>query len=82
MASITIRNLDESLEARLRLQAALHGLSMEDEARDILRVALNHQPVPPANLSAAIRARFVPLGGVELPEIARERMRHPPDLGG
>jgi plasmid stability protein len=82
MATITIRNLEEPLKARLRVQAAMHGRSMEDEARDILRTALNQQPVPPANLAAAIRARFAPLGGVELPEIPREPMRDPPDLGG
>jgi antitoxin FitA len=68
MASITIRNLDEPLKARLRVQAAMHGRSMEDEARDILRTALNQERAPPANLAAAIRARFAPLGGVELPE--------------
>lgn len=82
MASITIRNLDEPLKARLRVQAATHGRSMEDEARDILRTALNHEPVPPANLAAAIRARFAPLGGVDLPEVPREPMREPPTFSG
>jgi plasmid stability protein len=82
MASITIRNLDEPLKARLRIQAAVHGRSMEDEARDILRTALNKQPRPPANLAAAIRARFAPLGGVELPEMPRDPMREPPDFSG
>jgi hypothetical protein len=33
MANFTIRNLDEPLKARLRVQAATHGRSMEDEAR-------------------------------------------------
>lgn len=82
MTSITIRNLDESLKRRLRVQAASHGRSMEDEARDILRTALNQEPAPPANLAAAIRARFAPLGGVDLPEAPREPMREPPDFGG
>ena len=80
MASITIRNLNEPLKARLRVQAARHGRSMEDEARDILRTALNHEPAPPPNLAAAIRARFAPLGGIELPETPREKMREPPDF--
>ncbi len=44
MASITIRNLDNSLKSRLRIQAAVHGRSMEDEARDILRSSLNQEP--------------------------------------
>lgn len=82
MTSITVRNLDESLKRRLRVQAASHGRSMEDEARDILRTALNQEPTPPANLAAAIRSRFAPLGGVDLPEAPREPMREPPDFGG
>ena len=81
MASITIRNLEEPLKARLRVRAATHGRSMEDEARDILRSVLNREPTRPANLAAAIRARFAPLGGVELPETPREGMREPPILG-
>jgi len=36
MGRITIRNLDDSLKSRLRVQAAVHGRSMEHEARDIL----------------------------------------------
>jgi plasmid stability protein len=82
VASITIRNLDDPLKARLRIQAAVHGRSMEDEARDILRTALNQEPTQPANLAAAIRARFAPLGGVDLPEVPREPMREPPDMAG
>jgi plasmid stability protein len=32
------------MKSRLRIQAARHGRSMEDEARDILRSALNREP--------------------------------------
>ncbi|WP_158743034.1 FitA-like ribbon-helix-helix domain-containing protein [Acidisphaera sp. L21] len=78
MASITIRNLDDTLKSRLRIQAAVHGRSMEDEARDILRSALNREPTRKGSLAASIRARFAPLGGVELPVVAREPMRKPP----
>ena len=39
MASITIRQLDENLKQQLRLRAASHGRSMEDEVRTILRAA-------------------------------------------
>ena len=78
MASITIRNLAESLKARLRIRAATHGRSMEEEAREILRSALNRARPRAANLAAAIRARFAPLGGVELAEVGREPMREPP----
>jgi antitoxin FitA len=80
MPSITIRKLDDKLKARLRVRAAEHGRSMEDEARDILRTALSRNPAQPTNLAAAIRARFAPLGGMELPEIERQAMREPPEL--
>lgn len=80
MANITIRNLDDELKTRLRVQAAFHGRSMEDEARDILRSALNREPARPGNLAASIRARFRRLGGVELPVVPREPMREPPSF--
>ena len=43
MASITIRNLDDYVKAKLRVRAARHGRSMEEEAREILRAALNQR---------------------------------------
>ena len=79
MASITIRNLDDDIKQRLRVQAAKHGRSMEEEALAILRTALT-EPAPPANLTRAIRAHFAPLGGVELDIPPREPMRDPPQL--
>ena len=39
MASITIRNIEDDLKERLRVRAARHGHSMEEEARIILRRA-------------------------------------------
>ena len=44
MASIVIRRLDDSVKARLRLRAAEHGRSMEEEAREILKSALTPLP--------------------------------------
>ncbi len=78
MASLTIRNLDDPLKARLRIQAATHGRSMEEEARTILRAALSAEPEKPGNLAERIRARFAPYGGVELELPQREPMRDPP----
>lgn len=40
MAALTIRKLDESIKRRLRVRAAEHGVSMEEEVRVILRDAL------------------------------------------
>jgi phosphopantothenoylcysteine decarboxylase / phosphopantothenate---cysteine ligase len=39
MASLTVRQLDDKLKALLRLRAARHGRSMEDEVRVILKAA-------------------------------------------
>ena len=78
MASITVRNLDDGLKRRLRIRAAENGRSMEQEARDILRAALDEDPPTGADLASAIRARFAPLGGVELELPPREPMREPP----
>ena len=78
MASITVRNLEDGLKHRLRIRAAENGRSMEEEARDILRMALNHQQPEQKNLASAIRARFAPFGGVELEIPPRSPMRKPP----
>lgn len=40
MATLHIRNLDESVKQQLRVQAARHGRSMEAEARRILATAV------------------------------------------
>ena len=81
MATMTIRNLDEKVKARLRVQAAMHGRSMEDEARDILRAALSAVPEDRHTLIGSIRSRIEPLGGVELELPEREPIRSPVDLG-
>jgi plasmid stability protein len=80
MASITIRNLDDAVKQRLRLRAAEHGRSMEEEARDILRRAVGRAPAA-ADLGAAIHRRFAAIGGVELDLPPREAMPDPPRLG-
>ncbi len=81
MASMTIRNIDDALKQRLRLRAAVHGRSMEDEARDILRVALAANERPARNLAETIRARLDAVGGVDLEVPAREPIRDAPDFG-
>ena len=80
MASMTIRNIDDRLKQRLRVRAATHGRSMEDEARDILKMVLAQQEAAPGNLASTIRARLQPLGGVELEVPAREPIRDAPDF--
>lgn len=68
MATLTIRNLDERTKAQLRIRAARHGRSMEEEARTILRDAIEaRQPAATGpGLGSRIHAHFAQLGGVEL----------------
>jgi antitoxin FitA len=76
MASITIRQLEESTKRRLRIRAARHGRSMEQEAREILKTALS-QPEEQPDLAEAIRRRFAKYGGVDLKIPPREPIPEP-----
>ena len=80
MGSNTIRNIDDPLKAELRVRAAHHGRSIEEEARVIQRSALSQDRRPKKHLVDAIRERFAALGGVDLPEIPRGDDRDPPDF--
>ena len=79
MASITIRCLEDGLKTKLRVRAAQHGRSMQEEAREILRLGLSTEAAP-KGLGTAIREIFEPLGGVELELPPRELARRPPDF--
>lgn len=81
VGTLTIRNLDDPLKSRLRLRAAARNRSMEEEARQILRAALQEPVAPAQDLGTRIRARFAALGDVELALEPREPVRQPPDLG-
>lgn len=65
MATITIRNLDDELKAQLRIVAASHGRSMEEEVRVIIRQALLGQGKR-SELGSRIHSRFAAVGGVDL----------------
>lgn len=79
MASITIRNLDDSLKNKLRLQSAQHGCSMEAEVRNILRQVLL-QPATQSDFAARIHKRFAGLHVDALPIPARQEARTTPDI--
>ncbi len=78
MASITIRNLDDDVKTKLRMQAAENGRSMEEEARLILAEAVAREAAPAKGLGTAIHELFKPFGGIELDLPPREPMREPP----
>jgi antitoxin FitA len=80
MGTLTIRNLDDPLKHRLRLRAAARNRSMEEEARQILRAALQEPVLPAVDLGTRIRARFAAMGDVPLSLEPREPVRQAPDL--
>ena len=81
--TLTIRNLEEPIKQKLRMQAASHGRSMEAEAREILTRAMKdsdpanaHDSPAPATVGAPARNKgkfdhFVGLwkGGMSTDEI-------------
>lgn len=80
MASMTIRSLDNDLKVRLRVQAARHGRSMEEEARNILRDALLAEPFSGQSLVDSIREMVAPYGGIDLEPPPHEPHRNPLDF--
>ena len=81
MASLTIRKLDESTKAKLRIRAAHNRRSMEEEARAILREALAMDALSATDLVDVIQGHFKPLGGIELQLPRRGGIRKPPRFG-
>lgn len=82
MATLTIRRLDDRTKAKLRVNAAHHGRSMEEEAREILRNALSAvaSSRDERSMGEIIRDTFAPFGGVELEIPPRGPGREPPDF--
>ena len=76
MASLTIRNFDDNLKSALRLQAARHGHSMEQEAREILRRAVQAAATN-ATFVKRIQKRFAGLEVDTLPIPKRRAARLP-----
>jgi plasmid stability protein len=82
MATLTIRNVDETVKRRLQVRAALNGRSMEAEAREALAgLPEPHSEAisvePEEDLGTAIRKRFASFGGVELQIPPRRKSSRP-----
>ena len=70
MAQLIVRNLEMEVKTRLQRRAALHGRSMEEEARDILRDALKEEMPSTGGLGTEIAALFKDIGlEEEIPEL-------------
>jgi antitoxin FitA len=75
MTTLTIRGLDPDTHARLRVEAAHHGRSMEAEVRAILREWLG-PPGGERGLGSKIHERFADLGEeLQVPDRSDETPR-------
>ena len=77
MAAITVRNLTEDVKQRLQARAASNGRSMEEEVRELLRIAAYAETR--GSLLASIRARVVEHGGLDDEEAIRFATRRSAD---
>lgn len=75
MANLSIRKLDDDTITRLRIRAAHHRISMEEEVRRILRQAVT----TPKRLGDLSVQFFGPEFGVEL-ELPQHAPHEPPDF--
>ncbi len=66
MATLTIRDLDDSVKQRLRVRAAEKGVSMEAEVRAILESAVADAPTEaPGEWYRRLRDKVEAIGGMD-----------------
>lgn len=80
MTSITVRNLDESVKKSLRMRAALHGWSMEQEVRQILQQIVAPEQAGQISFAERINRRFAGLKADSIPIPPRKISRTPPEF--
>lgn len=80
MKKLTLDNLPPEIEAWLNRRARERGNSLEEEIQDILKYVKANEEKNTGNLASNIQDLFVPLGGVDLPEIPREAIRDLPNF--
>ena len=83
MAQLVVRNIEETVKAKLQRRAERHGRSMEEEVREILRDAAKGEGSKRKGLGTRIASHFRKVGlrkGEEIPEL-RGFTLEPPDFG-
>ena len=75
MGNISIRKLDEGTLTALKFRAAKHGVSMEEEVRQILKTAV----AAPERITDIARRYFGPEHGIDL-ELPERETHEPIDF--
>ena len=70
MVQFVVRNIEAEVKSWIQRRAKRHGLSMEEEARDILRNAAKEQDTPAGGLGTEIASLFSKIGlDADIPEL-------------
>ncbi len=73
MAQLVVRHLDNDVKAKLQIRARRHGLSTEEEVRQILSNAVREEGGLRPPLGTRLAARFAGIGlDEEIPELRGE----------
>lgn len=80
MSSLTVRNLDESVKSSLRVRAARHGWSMEQEVRQILQQIVAPEQAGQLSFAERVNRRFASLKVESLALPSRQIARPPPEF--
>jgi plasmid stability protein len=76
MASLSVRKLDNNVYEQLRIRAASHGVSMEEEARQIICQAV---AATPERISQVFLKYFGTQNGINL-ELPQRKPHEPMDF--
>lgn len=77
MAQFVVRNIQNGIKERLQRRARRNGRSMEEEVRDILRIAVNEED-PSGGLGSEISALFTKAGlDSDIPELRGHEIKPP-----
>lgn len=74
MPNLSVRKLDKNAYEQLRIRAARHGVSMEEEARQIIYQAVS----APEKISSVFQKYFGHENGVDLDVLLDQRKPHEP----
>ena len=70
MGQFVVRKIEDMVKRRLQRRAKRHGRSMEEEVRDILRVAVLTEEAPSGGLGTDISSLFAGNGlNADIPEL-------------
>ena len=81
MAQVIVRNLEDEVKAGLKLRALQHGWSMEQEIRQILRLAVSQAAPQRAGLGTRMATRFDGTGLTDPLTELRGETAYPMDFG-